>query len=172
MHFPLHPETPLAGRSLADLFAGRGYDLDAMHERMKAAMDAEGLAYSPRSHTYNSRFAQELGKWADTQAGGEAIHDAMYKAYFVDTENVADFDVLVNIAGKVGLDTTSARAVLETRSFSDAVDADWARSQQAEVTGVPTFAAAGMAIVGAQPYPMLERLINKALEKRAKSTSG
>jgi len=153
------------------MFAGRGYDLDAMHERMKTAMDAEGLPYSPRSHTYNSRFAQELGKWADTQKGGEAIHDAMYKAYFVDTQNVADFDVLVKIAGNVGLDTTAAREVLDTRSFSDAIDADWARSQQAEVTGVPTFAAAGMAIVGAQPYPILERLISKAQEKRAKATT-
>lgn len=149
------------------MFAGRGYDLDAMHDRMKAEMAAEGLPYNRRTHTYNSRFAQELGKWADTQPGGAAIHDALYRAYFVDTENVADIEVLVRIAGDVGLDTTAARQVLETRSFSAAVDADWARAAEASVTGVPTFAAAGMAIVGCQPYAIMERLIRKAGEKLA-----
>ena len=30
VHFPLHPETPAEGRSLADLFAGRNVDRAAM----------------------------------------------------------------------------------------------------------------------------------------------
>ena len=70
VHFPLHPDTPTEGRSLEDLFAGRGVDVDAMYARMKGLMEAEGLPYGKRTHTYNSRLAQELGKWADTQEGG------------------------------------------------------------------------------------------------------
>ena len=73
VHFPLHPETPAAGRSLAELYAGRNLDPEAMYRRMKDLMDAEGLPYGRRTHTYNSRLAQELGKWADTQPGGGAI---------------------------------------------------------------------------------------------------
>ena len=161
----------MEGRALADLFAGRGYDLEAMHERMQAEMAAEGLPYSRRSHTYNSRLAQELGKWADTQPDGAAIHDALYKAYFVDNANVADIDVLVAIAGGVGLNTEAAREMLETRSFSAAVDADWAKSHEAGVTGVPTFATAGMAVIGAQPYAILERLISRAREIAAEQDS-
>ena len=68
IHFPLHPETPVQGQSLEDLFAGRDMDINAMYLRMKGLMDAEGLEYGPRTHTYNSRLAQELGKWADQQA--------------------------------------------------------------------------------------------------------
>jgi predicted DsbA family dithiol-disulfide isomerase len=83
VHFPLHPETPVEGRSMAELYAGRNVDPDAMYRRMKALMDAEGLPYGVRTHTYNSRLAQELGSWADTQPGGGAIHDALFKAYFV-----------------------------------------------------------------------------------------
>ena len=84
VHFPLHPETPADGRSLADLFAGRNVDRKAMQEAMKARMDAEGLPYGERTMTYNSRLAQELGKWADTQPGGEVLHDAFFRAYFVE----------------------------------------------------------------------------------------
>jgi predicted DsbA family dithiol-disulfide isomerase len=126
---------------------------------MHARMAAEGLPYGDRRMTYNSRLAQELGKWADTQPGGEAIHDALFKAYFVDGRNIGDPDVLLEVAKSVGLDEAKAREVLETRSYKDAVDADWDRSRQYGVTGVPTFVAGQRGVVGAQPYETLVQLI-------------
>jgi predicted DsbA family dithiol-disulfide isomerase len=162
VHFPLHPDTPMEGRSLAEFYAGRGIDPEAAYLRMKALMDAEGLPYGRRTHTYNSRLAQELGKWADTQPGGEAIHDRLYRAYFVDGRNIADIDLLVEIAAAVGLPAEEARAVLVERRFRDAVDADWEKSHRYGVTGVPTFVAARHGVVGAQPYEVLEQLVEKA----------
>ena len=162
MHFPLHPETPQEGRRLEELFAGRNVDLEAMYTRMKGLMDEEGLPYGKRSYTYNSRLAQELGKWADTQPGGEAIHEALYRAYFIDAVNVGNVDALLTIAGDVGLDIYAAQEVLQNRSFSDAVDADWDLSRRYGVTGVPTFVAAQKAVVGAQPYKVLEILLQEA----------
>jgi predicted DsbA family dithiol-disulfide isomerase len=161
VHFPLHPETPQEGQSLEQLFAGRGVDLDAMYTRMKGLMDEEGLPYGKRSHTYNSRLSQELGKWADTREGGEAMHDALYRAYFVDAVNVGDAGALLKIVEAVGLDVTAAREVLESRSFSDAVDADWNLSRQYGVTGVPTFVAGQKGVVGAQPYEALENFMRE-----------
>jgi len=166
VHFPLHPETPADGISIEELFAGRDIDMDAMYTRMKGLMDAEGLPYGQRSHTYNSRLAQELGKWADTQPGGEAIHDALYRAYFVDGLNIGDIGVLVEIAAAVGLPIDAARAVLEERSFQTAIDEDWSRSRAYGITGVPTFVAGGYGVVGAQPYEALEHLLNRATEAR------
>lgn len=162
VHFPLHPETPLEGRSIAELYAGRNVDPEAMYARMKGLMDAEGLPYGRRTHTYNSRLAQELGKWADTQTGGEALHDALYRAYFVDNRNIGDPEILVEIAQSVGLPADEARAVLAERRFKDAVDADWEKSHAYGVTGVPTFVAARYGVVGAQPYEVLAELLEKA----------
>jgi predicted DsbA family dithiol-disulfide isomerase len=161
VHFPLHPDTPAEGRSMAELYAGRNVDPEAMYRRMKGLMDAEGLPYGRRSHTYNSRLAQELGKWADTQPGGDKIHDALYRAYFVDARNIGDPDILVEIAESVGLPAVEARAVLDERRFRDAVDADWAKSHRYGVTGVPTFVAGGHGVVGAQPYEVLEQLLDQ-----------
>ena len=162
VHFPLHPETPVEGRSLADLFAGRGVDRKAMNAQMKARMDAEGLPYGERTMTYNSRLAQEVGKWADTQPGGEAIHDAMFRAYFVEARNIGDPDVILDIVKQIGLSVDEAREVIEQRTFKDAVDEDWALSRQLGVTGVPTFVAGRYGVVGAQPYETLERLVERA----------
>ncbi len=147
---------------MAEMYAGRNVDPEAMYQRMKGLMDAEGLPYGRRTHTYNSRLAQELGKWADTQPGGAAIHDALYKAYFVEARNIGDPDILIEIAQSVGLPADEARAVLAERRFKDAVDADWAKSRQYGVTGVPTFVAARYGVVGAQPYEVLEQLVEKA----------
>jgi predicted DsbA family dithiol-disulfide isomerase len=162
VHFPLHPETPAEGRSLADLFAGRQVDRKAMHAQMKARMDAEGLPYGERTMTYNSRLAQELGKWADTQPGGEALHDALFRAYFVEARDISQPAVLLDIVERLGLSVDGAREVLEKRTFEAAVDADWALSRQYGITGVPTFVVGRHGVVGAQPYEALEALVHKA----------
>ena len=162
VHFPLHPETPMEGRALADLFAGRSAEQrKAMQAQMKARMDAEGLPYGERTHTYNSRLAQELGKWADTQPGGEAFHDAMFRAYFVDARDISQPAMLLEIAERVGLPVDGAREVLEKRTFKEAVDRDWALSRQYGITGVPTFVVGRSGVVGAQPYEVLEQLVQK-----------
>ena len=166
VHFPLHPETPLEGQSLEELFAGRDMDLDAMFARMKGMMEAEGLDYGQRSHTYNSRFAQELGKWAETQPGGEAIHDALNRAYFVDGKNIGDVQTLLDLVESIGLSREAANDVLHSRSFSEAIDADWAKSRAVGVTGVPTFVAGGYGVVGAQQYEALEQLLDQAGAQR------
>ncbi len=159
--FPLHPDTPEEGRTLEALFGSQA-DVAAMRRRMEGLMAAEGLPYGDRTHTYNSRLAQELAKWADRQPGGEAIHRALYQAYFVDGINLANIDDLPPIAESIGLSGGEAREVLDKRSEREAVDADWARARALGVTGVPTFVANSVAVVGAQPYEVLERLVVQA----------
>ena len=160
MHFPLHPETPDEGQTLEELFAGRDYDIDASYHRMKGLMDAEGLDYGKRTHTYNSRLAQELGKWAETQPGGEAIHMALFRAYFVNNRNIGNPEVLMEIAREAGLPEDGAREVIEERTFEAAIDMDWAKSRQYGVTGVPTYVAERQGVVGAQSYEVLEQFID------------
>ena len=168
VHFPLHPETPQEGRALTDLFKGRSEEeMQARQAQMKGLMDLEGLPYGNRTHTYNSRLAQEIGAWADTQEGGEVMHDALYKAYFVDARNIGEPDILLEIVEANGLSVEEARQVLEQRSFKDAVDEDWRKSYQYGVTGVPTFVASGHSVVGAQPNETLETFLESVgVEKK------
>ncbi|MDH3240392.1 MAG: DsbA family oxidoreductase [Alphaproteobacteria bacterium] len=158
VHFPLHPDTPPEGR--------RREDFKTRNARMKGLMDAEGLPYGERTHTYNSRLAQEIGKWAETQAGGEAIHDRFFEAYFGDCRNIGDVEVILDIVKSVGLDEGEARAVLAERRFREAVDADWKKSRSYGITGVPTFVSQGQGVVGAQPYEVLEQFVAKAGAQR------
>ena len=146
IQFPLHPDTPQQGLTLEQLFAGRNIDIAASQDRMKQLMGAEGLAYGERAMTYNSRLAQELAKWAESQPGGEAIHDALFSAYFVDGVNISLSENLVAITEQVGLNADQAREVLAAHPTRDAVDADWRRSRELGVTGVPTFVVGAPAV--------------------------
>ena len=126
---------------------------------MAELMRQEGLAYGQRSMTYNSRLAPEIACWAELQAGGARIHDALFQAYFVDNVNLALPDNLVAIAESIGLEVNAARDALETRAMKTAVDDDWQRSRNAGITGVPTFVCDGRALVGAQPFEAIEQLV-------------
>jgi len=143
VHFPLHPDTPQEGKSLEALFAGRGFNLAQKQAEMRARMQAEGLPYGNRSHTYNSRLAQELGAWADTQPGGDAIHDAIFRAYFVDGLNIGDAQVLVKLAKAVGLPEDKAREVLEKRVFREAVGRRLRRGGRPALRGAGAAGEAG-----------------------------
>ena len=159
VHFPLHPDTPPEGKSLEALFAGRGYDIPKMQAQMRARMAAEGLPYGDRKMTFNSRLAQELASWAASQPGGEAIHDALFRAYFVDGKNIGEPEVLLEISKELGLDLEKAREVVEKRTHKAAVDADWEKSREYGVTGVPTYVVGDRGVVGAQPYETLAQLV-------------
>ena len=160
--FPLHPETPQEGRSLAELFTGR--NIEPMKRQMRKLMAEAGLEYGERTHTYISRLAQELAKWADTQERGQAIHDALYRAYFADNINLSDIGALVEIASDLNLDGNLARQILKQRSLREAVDADWERARQLGITGVPTFFQNDLAVVGCQPYETLERFVQHLMK--------
>lgn len=159
--FPLHPSTPPEGLSLEALFGSR-VDIAAMRRHMESLMKAEGLSYGHRTHTYNTRRAQELAKWADRQSGGGGIHAALYQAYFIDGINLDDVDRLLAIAASSGLNSAEARVMLEERSEQANVEADWSQARSLGVTGVPTFVANNVLVIGAQPYDVLEQLILQA----------
>ena len=165
-HFPLHPDTPEEGLTLEQLFTGRNIDIPAAKSRMAHLMAEEGLPYGDRTMTYNSRLAQELAKWAETQPGGDAIHHALFEAYFIGGRNIARVDELVKVAREVGIAGDEAHEVLESRCRKNAVDADWQRSVKLGVTGVPTFLVGDRAVVGAQPYEVLEELVAGAGAER------
>jgi len=159
--FPLHPETPLEGRELAELFAGREAMIRDMQARLLQVAAIEGVPLIKQSRTYNSRLAQELGKWAEAQGHGNQFHQAVYRAFFVDGVNIALVDELIRIVAAVGLPADQARTVLEERSYAAAVDADWQRAMELHITAVPTHLCGGRRLSGFAAYEDFERLIRK-----------
>ena len=119
------------------------------------------LPFGDRKMTFNSRLAQELGKWAEQMEKGDAFHDAVFKAYFADGLNIADVKILADIASSVGLDAREAHDMIAARTFKDAVDADWDYTYESRVTAVPTFLMNGQTLVGAQRFNALADFVRE-----------
>ena len=128
---------------------------------MKQAADEAGLPFNDRAKTFNSRLAQELGKWAESNDKGDPFHYAVFKAFFADGINIARIPALVDIAASVGLPREESEAIIVKRSFKAEVDEDWSLSQKNGITAVPTFIMKKDRLVGAQPYEMLKKLMGE-----------
>jgi predicted DsbA family dithiol-disulfide isomerase len=138
-----------------------------MKARLMQVAQGEGLPFGPRDRTYNSRLAQELGKWAESKGRGKAYHEAVFRAYFAEGRNIGKSSELLALADSLSLPVEEARKVLEERSFKGLVDADWQRSYTMGVHAVPTFLLAEQFLVGAVPYESLEKLlIDRGVSKR------
>jgi len=157
--FPLHPETPEEGLTLEELFAGRDVDIPAIQKRLREVAASLSLPLSGRFKTYNSRLAQELAKWAESEGKGEEFHRAVFRAYFADGRNIGKVEVLSDLAASVGLPVDGAQRVMRARSFREPVDADWARSRALGIRAVPTFIVRQRRITGFQPYEALVELV-------------
>jgi predicted DsbA family dithiol-disulfide isomerase len=165
--FPLHPETPEDGMTLEELFAGKPIDIKKAMARLKQVADELGLPLGEREKIYNSRLAQELAKWAESEGKGDPFHEAVFRAYFVHGRNIGRVDELVVLAKSVGLPEKKARSVLDLRTFKEAVDSDWGRSHALGITGVPTFVVDNQATVGFQAYEDLGQFLKHCgVEKR------
>ena len=160
IHFPLHPETPREGRTLIELFGSNQEDIDQKNERMKELMILENLPYKNRTHTYNSRLAQEIGAWAQSIDNETSIHDNFFEAYFVQGLNVGLESVILDVVSKSGLNPEEARKVIKNRLFMKNIDDDWNKSRNYGVTGVPTYVYQKQSMVGAQPHENLVEFLN------------
>ena len=130
-----------------------------MMARLLRVAREEGLPFGPREKTYNSRLAQELGKWAESKGQGKGYHDAVFRAYFAEGKNIAKRSELVELVRSLNLPEEEARKVLEERSFKELVDRDWQHCYRMGVSAVPTFLMKGQFVVGAVPYDAIEKLL-------------
>jgi predicted DsbA family dithiol-disulfide isomerase len=143
------------------MFKKRGVpvNVDKIVKQLKTTATKLGLDFGNRTMTYNSRLAQEVGLWAETEGLGHKFHMNVFKAYFVQGLNIGLKDVLIDLIESSGLDTVKGSKIIETRKFSGKVDADWELSRANGVTAVPTFFYGNSRLVGAQPYEDLKKLI-------------
>jgi predicted DsbA family dithiol-disulfide isomerase len=154
---------------MKEIYAARGIDMPQAMARLKRVAEELGLPLGERKKTYNSRLAQELGKWAETKGKGNEFHDAVFRAYFADGKNIAETGVLAGLAKAMGLPEKEAREVLKMRTFQKAVDSDWELVHQLGISSVPTLVVDKETMVGAQTYEVLEQFL---LEKGVKRSSG
>lgn len=165
--YPLQPDVPEHGLPTARLLEEKGLLMtpEQVTAGLKATAQSFNLPFGEVKMVYNSRLAQEVGLWAQECGRAHQFHDAAFKAYFVDDRNLADKVVLLDLVAFVGLDVAQAEDVIVSRSYADAVDRDWAKARELELVAAPTFFMQDQRLVGAKPYPVLEKMVAEVVAR-------
>jgi len=130
-----------------------------MWPRLRLAAEQLDLVLGERTHTFNSRNACEVAKWAEQQGHGWQFHLATYEAYFVEGNNIAQPQILQGIAEKVGLDARRVPEIISQDAFRNEVERDWQRCTNLGIRAVPTIVKSSEHLVGFQPQEALVEFI-------------
>ena len=126
------------------------------HIRERGA--AVGFTFGPRKHVWNTFDAHRMLHWASLEGRALELKRALLRAYHGEGRNPAAPDVLVELAGGIGLDTARARSIVESREFGPEVRSRERYWLQRGVSGVPLVVVNDeYAIEGAQPPETFEQ---------------
>ena len=129
------------------------------------ARERYGLEINPGPFGINSRPALVGAHFAEAHGVGEAYHDAVFRAYWQDAQNIEDVDVLAELATAVGLNRDEFLAALDDPHYQQTMLADVQQAFQYGLSGVPALVYNNKYLVsGAQPYELLVQVAEKAAE--------
>jgi predicted DsbA family dithiol-disulfide isomerase len=133
---------------------------------------AEGFAFGPRSHIWNTFDAHRMLFWAGAEGAPgaqRALKHALLAAYHGEGRNPGAHDVLLELAGKVGLPVERAREVLERGEYSEQVRQAERFWQELGIEGVPAVIINRKHLIsGGQPHEVFEQALRQiAAEKDA-----
>lgn len=136
-----------------------------------------GLDFRYAETQYTNTFdAHRLTKLSQAKGDTELtdrLIERLYKAYFTDSLELADHDVLKRIAIEEGMDEKEATEVLDSDKYADEVRLDERESQRYGIHAVPYFIIGNrVAIPGALPVKQMESVLTEVMEAEAKEAVG
>ena len=168
--FELNPQMPPEGQDTFEHLNqkyGTTREQQAQgREAIRARGAAVGFIFSPegRPRIYNTFNAHRLLHWAELEDVQKqiALKKSLLKAYFTDSENPSDFEVLVRLAGEAGLDPARAREILASDQYAFATRARERLYTDAGIHSVPAIIIDNQHLIsGGQPVEVFERALRQ-----------
>lgn len=141
---------------------------ESMNERVTQMAKAEGLYYDfDKAIVANSFDAHRLIQFAKTKNRGDEAEEILFKAYFSEGKNTADFSTLVQLGTEIGLDKDELEKMLAGNEFANEVQNDVREAQELNIYAVPFFVIdRKYGISGAQQTETFLEALNKGKEER------
>ena len=126
---------------------------------------AVGFTFGERKQVWNTFDAHRLLHWAGVEGATgtqHALKKALLQAYHGEGRNPGAHEVLLELAGAVGLDVERARAVLAGSEFGDEVREAERFWQEAGIDGVPAVVVNRRHLIqGGQPPEVFAQALRK-----------
>jgi len=178
--FELNPQMPPEGQ---DTFEHLNQKYGSSREQQAQAREAirqrgaaVGFEFSAggRPRVYNTFNAHRLLHWAELEdpAKQVALKKLLLKAYFTDSQNPSDPEVLVRAATEAGLDAARAREILAGDEFAAETRERERLYTDAGIHSVPAIIINDQHLIsGGQPVEVFERALRQIAGAEPSSTA-
>jgi predicted DsbA family dithiol-disulfide isomerase len=166
--FELNPDMPEAGIPRAEYRTRKFGSLEksrALDARVAGEARGEGLefAFERMQRTPNTLAAHRLIDFAQEQGKGDGVVEALFKAYFLDAQDIGDRAVLRAVAQSQGIAPAALDARLEDAAERQRVATLAEDVREMGISAVPTFVLGRRyGVSGAHPPEVLAEAIRKA----------
>jgi predicted DsbA family dithiol-disulfide isomerase len=131
-------------------------------DRLRERYEVEMLDLEDLPEDVDSWDAQTVALSVQREHDAEtfaALNEALFVALWQDGRDIGDGDVLVDVAGSVGVPEQAVRDAVDDDDLDAALRERFDAAREAGVSGIPTFAYEGHAARGAVPPEQLRRLV-------------
>ena len=170
--FELNPNMGPEGQDIGEHLTEKYGSSPAQQEQARAMIRARGaevgfdFAMGKRDRIYNTFDAHRLLHWAQGEGKQKELKHALFTAYFTKGEDPSSHDVLVRVAGEVGLDTGIADQVLESNQYADEVREREQFFQRHGINSVPAIIINERHLIsGGQPAEVFEKALREIMSK-------
>ncbi|MGD1942792.1 MAG: DsbA family oxidoreductase [Leptolyngbyaceae cyanobacterium] len=174
--FELNPDMPAAGLDRrtyrTQKFGSWAYSQQLDAQTVQATQQ-DGLAfrYDLMTTTPNTLQAHRLTGFAAQQGHAPAMAERLLRAYFAEGANIAEVEVLVQLAGEVGLDQDAVRRFLQSDAGISAMREQEQQAIAQGVHGVPNIRIGTQVLSGAQPLEVFVDALQAAVQALTLHTS-
>ena len=158
------PEGQDIGEHLAQKYGSTPAQTQSNREAIRSRGQAVGFSFSmeQRSRIYNTFDAHRLLHWAELEGRQLALKEALFKAYFTEGKNPSSHELLIKLAGDVGLDITRAKAILDSDEFAAEVREREQFYQSQGINSVPAIIINDRHLIsGGQPVEVFEQALRQ-----------
>ncbi|MBB5354790.1 protein disulfide-isomerase [Anoxybacillus mongoliensis] len=167
-------ETPLNIHEMIAQKYGISVD-EAKRANADIGKQAEALGLTFRFETMkptNTFDAHRLAQYAKKKGKLHEVVERLFYAYFTESKQISDRNVLLELAEAAGLDRKEAEVVLDDGRYAEQVRHEEAIAAQLGVRGVPFFVLnQKYAISGAQPVEVFRQAIERVWTEEQQSSS-
>ncbi len=164
--FELNPTLPAEGREtvayLVEKYGSTPERVAQNREAIRQRGADVGFTFGDRPWVWNTFNAHRMLHWAGLEGKQRELKHALLTAYHTNAENPGATDVLLRLAGEVGLDVERARAILDSDEYADEVRALERHYQQLGISAVPSMIINDRHLIqGGQPPETIEQTLRQ-----------
>ena len=166
--FELNPAMPPEGEDATEHLSRKYGAPPEQLAKSRAALRERGAAvgftFGDRPRVWNTFDAHRLLHWAGLESAQKqrALKHALLGAYHTNAENPGARDVLLRVAGEVGLDVDRARAILDSDDYAADVRERERFWQERGIQSVPAVVIDDRHLIsGGQPPEVFEQALRR-----------